>query len=351
MGDQDIFKCDGCGGVMVWDPRSYSFKCPNCDAVRDLQPDRSKVTENPLTYKKLKTIKASVGTVGTMECTGCGAVIEIQSTETGKECPYCGASYVLSSKQVENIKPDGIVPFAIDKPTLQRNFDAWIKSLKLAPGALKTLYQQDKFQGIYIPVWTFDAETDTSYTAEGGTKIKKTVRDEQGNTKTVTETQWSPTSGRVHVSFDDVVVPATDKIKKKFLDKSPYDMNKIVDYKPEYTSGFMSETFTVDMDKGHDTAISAMKAEISNVCRADVRSRYDDVRNVRISPTFSDEMYKYVLVPAYMTAYNFNGKIYNVFINGETGEVSGDSPKSKLKIAVIIAAVILVLILIKVFSN
>lgn len=45
-----------------------------------------------------------------------------------------------------------------------------------------------------------------------------------------------------------------------------------------------------------------------------------------------NEHYKHILLPVYMTAYEYNSKIYNVLINGQTGEVQGKAPLSPWKV-------------------
>lgn len=44
-----------------------------------------------------------------------GAMVEVEATSTAKDCPYCGTPFVLADKQIAAIRPDGVVPFQIDK--------------------------------------------------------------------------------------------------------------------------------------------------------------------------------------------------------------------------------------------
>ena len=45
-----------------------------------------------------------------------------------------------------------------------------------------------------------------------------------------------------------------------------------------------------------------------------------------------DEKYKYVLVPVYVGHYKYKNKLYNFYINGENGRITGKTPVSKLKV-------------------
>jgi hypothetical protein len=61
---------------------------------------------------------------------------------------------------------------------------------------------------------------------------------------------------------------------------------------------------------------------------------------------FSDVTFKHLLVPVYASAYKFNNKVYQVVINGRTGEVQGERPFSWLKIGCLTIAILAVLIFI-----
>jgi len=44
--------------------------------------------------------------------------------------------------------------------------------------------------------------------------------------------------------------------------------------------------------------------------------------------------YAIVLLPVWISAFKYNNKIYRFLVNGSTGEVVGDSPYSKVKLAI-----------------
>jgi len=82
------------------------------------------------------------------------------------------------------------------------------------------------------------------------------------------------------------------------------------------------------------------------VCR-DIGGDYQRISTV--CTRYGDITYKHVLLPVWISAYRYRDKVYRFLINGQTGEVSGESPKSWWKIALltvgIVAAVIAFLVL------
>jgi VIT1/CCC1 family predicted Fe2+/Mn2+ transporter len=47
---------------------------------------------------------------------------------------------------------------------------------------------------------------------------------------------------------------------------------------------------------------------------------------------FGDECWRYILVPAYVAAYNYRGKPHQVMVNGQTGAIAGQRPVDWTKV-------------------
>ncbi|MPM89234.1 hypothetical protein SDC9_136342 [bioreactor metagenome] len=105
-------------------------------------------------------------------------------------------------------------------------------------------------------------------------------------------------------------------------------------------SGYCSEIYTIDLKDAHSDAMNKMKNDIHYMAERDVLRRYDRVRSVRLHTSYSDETYKHIFIPVYSTAYTYKDKQYNVLINGETGKIKGEYPKSFVKIAAIVIVIL-----------
>ena len=88
-----------------------------------------------------------------------------------------------------------------------------------------------------------------------------------------------------------------------------------------------------------------------SLCESDVLRRYDRVRGLSMDSYYQNETYKHVLLPVYSTAYYYNGKEYHVLINGQSGVIVGEYPKSAFKIAAIVVAILVIIALIWYFMN
>lgn len=342
--EANVCRCEACGGIMEYDVVSKQLKCPNCGNTAPIFNDTAKIIEHKLTMDAKRTIRPSEKTSSTMECTGCGATLEIGKDETTSVCPYCGSSYVLAQKQLDAIIPDGILPFNMDQNAAKETFHKWVKRRWLAPNKLKTLYQGNPFQRLYLPYWTFDADADAEYTAMGGRTRTEHYKDKEGHTQTRTHTDWYHTHGHVREHFDDVLEKAVAGDVSAFLSQvEPYDMGRLVSYSSEYLSGCMSQCYNVDLEHASHDARNDMERRLTALAGDDVLRRYDSVRDVRIHSRYRNESYKHILVPVYSTSYYYEGKLYQVAINGQTGNIHGAYPKSPLKIAALVAAALILL--------
>ena len=63
---------------------------------------------------------------------------------------------------------------------------------------------------------------------------------------------------------------------------------------------------------------------------------------IKFEPEYSNVRAKYCLAPVWVTSFKYNDQVYQVLVNGQSGEVRGRSPKSMrflLRILMIIGIV------------
>ena len=52
----NIYYCSSCGGVMEFDVKTQTLKCPNCETQINIVNDKDKIIEHNFTKKAAKTI-------------------------------------------------------------------------------------------------------------------------------------------------------------------------------------------------------------------------------------------------------------------------------------------------------
>lgn len=77
----------------------------------------------------------------------------------------------------------------------------------------------------------------------------------------------------------------------------------------------------------------------------------DTYRNLVIHPTFSKQTFKHILVPTWLLSYLFRSKTHQVVVNGYTGKMAGQYPKSPWKIAFLVLLAIIAFLVFVVISQ
>jgi hypothetical protein len=139
-------------------------------------------------------------------------------------------------------------------------------------------------------------------------------------------------SGRVARDFDDVLVMGSTSLPERLGNElTPWDLAALIPYAPDYLAGFRAEGYTVGLAVAHEKGRAAMARVIENDARRDIGG--DAQRVDHVDTDWRDETFKHVLLPVWMAAYKYNGKSYRFLVNGQTGEVQGERPYSRWKIA------------------
>ena len=347
--------CSNCGAVLKFKPGTKNLTCTYCGADNKIEESEEIIEE--IDYEKFiteKLDKEEKVDVVAVRCSACGASITLDPNVTSDQCPYCASNIVVKSGTTSSLlKPKSLLPFVVDKKKASQLFQTWIQKLWFAPSDLKkSNVINERLNGIYVPYWTYDANTHSMYTGARGTYYYETetyTTTENGETVTKTRqvrrTHWTPVSGQVHNNFDDVLVIASHSLPKKYTERlEPWYLKDLVPYNDKYLSGFRSESYQVDVTTGLNEAKEKMAPVIRSTVRSDIGG--DEQRISTINTTYNDITFKHVLLPTWISSYRYKGKVYRFLINGQTGEVQGERPYSAIKIILAVLAVIAVIVVI-----
>jgi DNA-directed RNA polymerase subunit RPC12/RpoP len=347
------YACASCGAALEYTPGTTTLTCPYCGAKQDL-PSASGQLLPPAKHDYAEYCGVDHPAVSsvpalTVYCRGCGS--EMQTSALSLRCEHCNAPIVAADDLDGALKAvDAVVPFVVDQQRALAEFRSWTKSRWFAPNALKKVGSTQSIHGAYVPHWGFDDSTTSDYLGERGeyyytTETYTTTENGKSVTRTrqVRHTAWYPASGRVARSFVDVVAPGVSQPEDETLTKlGPWTVEQAAAFEPEFLAGFDTPRYDKEPAEGFVDAREQMAAVIREDVARDIGG--DEQRVASISTADSNVLFRLLLMPLWFATYLFAGATYHVYINANTGEVIGERPYSKVKIALAVLAAIVAIV-------
>ncbi|MDR1939350.1 MAG: hypothetical protein LBQ40_00960 [Clostridiales bacterium] len=321
------YNCKSCGGPLEYIPGQSLLQCPYCGAAEEIASDGNIAERDFLS--QAAGARAWDGAV-VYECKNCGCGSVFDGGEISHVCPFCGTPNILETKNLPGLKPDSILPFKLTKEQADKIFKAWIKALKFSPSALKTAADADFYKGVYLPLWTFDDNAHFEYRGELGKDYTVTVGSGK-NKRVERRTKYFGISGASAEFFDDICVRASGLVPEKSLDKiAPFDVKTAVKYDQKFLVGLSA----VRCSKDINAAWTEAKQKINELLRRHILSRYDYDRvvSLEVNTRHINVTFKYMLMPVWTSAFKHKDKLYNFYINGTNGKITGKRPYSASKI-------------------
>ncbi|MBV1908811.1 MAG: hypothetical protein KUG78_05780 [Kangiellaceae bacterium] len=336
------FKCKQCGAKLTYAPGTSVLKCGYCDYENNIPKSEEDIVEldfhahlNKLQDKEILEERLFI------KCSSCGAESTSEANITAQSCPFCDTEIVTTAISKKRLKPRSLLPFKIKKSTAKDSYKKWLKGLWFAPNELKKKAKLDvAVKGVYVPHWTYDADTLSYYVGQRGiyyyVSETRTRTNSEGKTETYTtqvrKTRWYPAAGTVTNDFDDVLVVASKSLPEKYTrELEPWDLNNLVPYKDDYLSGFKAESYQIDLEQGFNIAKEIMDDQIRATIRRHIGG--DEQRIFSVKTQHNNISFKHILLPVWLSAYRYKQKVYRFLVNARTGEVQGERPWSWVKIA------------------
>ncbi|MCB8968918.1 MAG: hypothetical protein H6660_18730 [Ardenticatenaceae bacterium] len=306
------FTCPRCSSRMNYTPDGGALRCEFCGHEQALNEDETETVQaefgiGGMEQDFIAGLARASGhlqpvAVRVLQCQGCGVEFVLAPQTISLTCPYCQHVYVTETAETREILPaQALIPFATSEDDVKRLLRDWFKSQKVSRVKLSPLI------GLYLPVWTFDFS--------GEIQWKGFVR--QGD-------DWVARSGYGHILEDDYLQPAVNK-PSKYLQRSlaDFDMNGLVAYDGRYLADWPAERYQLALA---DASIAARRTLVQRLRRDPYRlTGGEQVRDLTFNTSgLTILSYKLVLLPLWMAHYEIEDRRYDLFINGQTGQVRGE---------------------------
>jgi len=316
-------KCSVCGALLD----EEDLFCANCG------------TEAPQDADGREAKQASLATHN-FECQGCGASMSYDASAQTLRCPFCGSEKLAEQKDAKVLRPQSVVPFAIEQSDALARLRQWLGSSFWRPGDLARMAVVTTLTQVYVPYWVFAARVFTYWTADSS----QTPLGARGN--------WYPLSGENRGNYSGVLVGASSVLTPAETHAiCPFDLAAAVPPEQVDLENVVYEQFRVQRKYARPLAQQGLEGLERQACTKSVPGRCRNLKvNVRVEGLTGDP----VLVPVWIMAYRYRDQLFRFLVNGQTGQCTGTAPTSYLKIAAVIgiaaAAIIGILICTGMFS-
>jgi Zn finger protein HypA/HybF involved in hydrogenase expression len=336
------FDCPRCGGRMVFSLENESLTCEYCGfsnaATRENRP--ADILSSPADEAEqvldfvVPTRSGHVWARGfqRLSCEHCTALSLVPVSQLANQCPYCGSNRVSEAvSEGELIQPQLIGLMKVSEEQARKLAWHWLGRGFLAPDDLTYSSESLSLRQAYYSFWTFDGLLEMQWTCE--------VSQGSGNFRS-----WSPVSGTEARFFDDVLVPGVKALSLQEIARlEPFDLRKLVAFEPSFLAGWPAVLYDRSLADasiiGRERVLKKFRPELQGLIEVG-----REKRNISIgASSWSGLTFKQILLPVWTGEYHFQGKIYRLSINGQSGKVGGEKPRDTLKIVLLILCGVLLL--------
>lgn len=343
--------CPSCGGGLIYSAENLRITCEYCGYGEDINEANDEVEEAALqkAIEECEKLVPEEEGQKVMDCGNCGAKFMVGTKDVAVDCAFCGSRKInIEAFEHKYIQPVGVIPFRVPGEDGQILFEKWIKRGWFHPNKLKRLAKVEALHGIYLPFWTYDAQTESNWQGEAGhhyyTNQRIRVNGRMQNQR-VRQVRWTRRSGHLSHFFDDVLVVASEHVQQDLMEKIfPFKLDDVVNYDPRYILGWEAEVYDLNVKRGYELANVIMDQKLNHLCRAEIGG--DEQRNVFVQTQKFNQTFKHIMLPIWICSYKYQNKIYQFAINGQTGKVNGKKPLSWFKIGFLIFLFVAIIALI-----
>lgn len=301
-----MYKCDHCGGDLIFDPANQKMTCKSCGSHYPITPERDKELE-----------VAEDGTFETevFNCPNCGGRLVGVEESVVSFCPFCGSQVQVPTEKIHEKLPELIVPFSVDKRFCRNIYKNQAKKFIFAPSEMKSDEFIDRVQGVYVPYWSYVCHFDGQASAEvvhSVTSGNYVDKDYYMVTKQV--------GGHAIVS-KDASRSLDDELS---IGAGSFSDNSIQYFTPQYLSGFYADLPDVDPQYYFDEAGGEARKKV--VDKVFDKGPNDSIINVNDRGLQENIESRRAAMPMYFLTWRDKNKVSYSLINGQTGTLSAKLP-------------------------
>jgi|GEM_PF-1514030 len=327
------YKCPSCGSYLLF--RKGRLVCDYCNYQTPLHYHPHPVEYTPFVHYPVAEEKVNV------KCPSCGATSPLPERGIAMRCPYCKAP--LLGEFFNPLKPPVMVPFSLSPQEAYQKGVEFLKSGFFVYGSFKKELQKYKeVTSYYYPMWLFNLNCYVQYRGERG-EVEYEYIERSGKMERYEKVKWYPVEGALDLKFRNIgyIGYFNRRSDQIYLSRMQWNLAKSVQFQWEPLAGSEGYEYKIDNSTALKIVQGSLEGRIRNAIRRDIGG--DRQRIWEYTKEWFDIQNGYLLVPVFHFSVKWRGKEYNVYINGDTGEVTGQKPINKVLVffVVLIVAILI----------
>jgi hypothetical protein len=299
-------------------------------------------------------------------CENCDWSYSIPKEINVNNCLHChkqNLSAVTSKDRRNDLKGsfELVVPFGITISRLKPYLERFTKGIPFFPKDLEISSLLSRIQLVFLPMWLVDTEVQAKWWAEAGFDYEVVSHQAQYDdysrrwtSREVNESRirWEPRLGTLSREYRNITVPALEEQINITRELGSYNLERAIDYRPHVTK----ESIICWPNRNTEDAWVEAQPEIKLAAGEDCRraANADHIRDYKWDPNYESKNWTIILLPLYFTYYfNDENIIQPIFINGQTGRMSGvkwASMKAARKLSLILLIIALLIFVISLLA-
>lgn len=332
------YQCPNCLGGLRFDGKLAQQVCDNCGTTFDVsvieqifadkeqqavsagtEPQWDITLTNNFTAEEAAKLRGYL-------CPSCSAEIICDHTTVATRCPYCGNPTVVPGQFSNDLRPDYVIPFRVDKNTAIEALKKYYKGKKFLPNNFSEANHLHEVTGVYVPFWLYNGVANASMRFSA----QKVSSYTSGNYR-ITHTDHFRLTRQGTVVFEKVPTDASSKMPDAHMDSiEPFDYNGLVPFSSAYLPGFLADKYDEDAKFCSKRANARIVASTEDAFLR-TTSGYSSVRREFSNIDLKTGDIKYAMMPVWLLATKWQGQNFLFAMNAQTGKLVGDLPIDKGK--------------------
>ena len=300
-------------------------------------------------------IDASVDTVVTITCQGCGAEVVVDTDETmTARCHWCRQLLSVENQIPNGAVPDILLPFMLSKEQASKLIEGFVSKRKFfANKTFKAEFTTENIRGVYLPYFVIDATTHGTFKGTAGHVFRKYTRGTGNQREFYYDIDYYDIGRDFDLLVDGLTIEGNSKRRNVDIFANtnnvinsimPFDVENAIAYNGNYLKGFTSERRDTNIDDLRGLAQLQM-SDVARVQANGTATTYDaGIKWEEQDLSVKNSLWRSAYFPVWLYSYmetQKNGKklLHYVAVNARTGETMGSVPVSKRRLFIVAAII------------